>query len=25
MALFVASDECCGCTGANFVVDAGLT
>lgn len=24
MALFLASDESCGCTGANFVVDAGL-
>ena len=25
MALFLASDEAAGCTGANFVVDAGLT
>lgn len=25
MALFVASDESGGCTGANFIVDAGLT
>jgi NAD(P)-dependent dehydrogenase (short-subunit alcohol dehydrogenase family) len=25
MALFLASDESVGCTGANFVVDAGLT
>jgi NAD(P)-dependent dehydrogenase (short-subunit alcohol dehydrogenase family) len=25
MALFLASDEAVGCTGANFVVDAGLT
>ncbi|MFV3075913.1 SDR family NAD(P)-dependent oxidoreductase [Niveispirillum fermenti] len=25
MALFVASDESAGCTGANFIVDAGLT
>jgi len=25
MALFLGSDESCGCTGANFVVDAGLT
>lgn len=25
MALFLASDEASGCTGANFIVDAGLT
>ena len=25
MALFLASDEAAGCTGANFVIDAGLT
>lgn len=25
MALFLASDESAGCTGANFIVDAGLT
>jgi NAD(P)-dependent dehydrogenase (short-subunit alcohol dehydrogenase family) len=25
MALFLASDESCGCTGTNFIVDAGLT
>jgi NAD(P)-dependent dehydrogenase (short-subunit alcohol dehydrogenase family) len=25
LALFVASDESAGCTGANFIVDAGLT
>jgi enoyl-[acyl-carrier-protein] reductase (NADH) len=25
VALFIASDEARGCTGANFVVDAGLT
>lgn len=25
MALFLASDESAGCTGANFVIDAGLT
>jgi NAD(P)-dependent dehydrogenase (short-subunit alcohol dehydrogenase family) len=25
MALFLASDEAAGCTGANFIVDAGLT
>ena len=25
MALFLASDESAGCTGANFLVDAGLT
>ena len=25
MALFLGSDESAGCTGANFIVDAGLT
>ena len=25
MALFLASDEAAGCTGANFIVDAGLS
>jgi len=25
MALFLGSDESNGCTGANFIVDAGLT
>jgi NAD(P)-dependent dehydrogenase (short-subunit alcohol dehydrogenase family) len=25
MALFLASDEAAGCTGANFLVDAGIT
>ena len=25
LALFLGSDESCGCTGQDFVVDAGLT
>jgi hypothetical protein len=25
VALFVASEEARGCTGANFIIDAGLT
>ena len=25
MALFLASDEAAGCTGANFIVDAGIS